>query len=447
MGCGKDSVDKVPGEFITDSSHDSDLFKLFHFRDITGFDKESLRVARSTDSETWITGIKNKKVWIGKFDVEKKQTDEWIGKEDLSVSVKAIGLASLMKTDWGYVCLAGLFSSTEYQLNDNIGESVFFLQENSVYRWDTGVVVKSGDDESKLTVCGNYVACKRKRDDFHVFLSNKGGVLKLQVSDEFVKGDSLYVADIVTDKLHIQLFYQWDVLKEWNGEKVLNRSVKYHVGYNKFVEYDIDTVIIADLEVKKWGAICSPQYMTKDGQCCNDDIILLDDQKKLASSFPNVRYERDWYDKSVLVSQQKEITYSDEDKLMVISSIGESLVEFPKKYNEDSYMETCIYSSPTSYTSVLKIKRASDWADYTVIWVELLDLVEKKILWSVNVMENISTSAQIDVTELSKNVNEWSFQIQTTTNNGTQKDIRFSVDLKTGKLKYNEEKESPWRTH
>lgn len=433
VGCGSDEEDdliELEGETIIN------IFDICHFNDTTGFKENSIRYANISDAGIWITGIKNKKLWIGLFNDESyEQLDEWIDSEELPENKKQIGIASPVLADWGYATYG--FATNE---NINSGFSwenekgyIYLLKDGNIKTVDLDISLVGGE-EPNLSVSKNDLYIKNLKAGKNCLIYFDGEFKILDDVSFYQMGDTLITGFIENEKLGFRL-----VGENWMSETVFDRHRKYHIGYGEYNEYQIDNFEIRSISPMEWGYVIVPTYYTQEGGIHTNDVIFLSD--KSVYCYPYVHSPQKWYNNSILVRQNGSVTNSSKDLYIVLNSKAEKIVSFEySNWGNDNMMKR-LFQSACSYTNLLKIRMAASWASTTVILIENYDCVTNETTWSNNLEYEgeellVATDDKVEVNLLEQDKNVWTFLIDTYDYSGAHKAIKFQVNADNGEITY-----------
>ena len=467
-GCGEEEVE-IPNDSIIDEGNKetNPLFEIYHFKDTSNFKPGSLRQANHSHEGIWISGIKNGKAWIGLFnDNDQNQLDEWIGKEDLPNNILQIGIAPPIKTDWGYYS-AAMMSNKE--ISAYVEEhAVAVFDDNHVSIWNTGI---KGNECTNINIepVQNYFIVKPDFANFEYFenlYSLEGKVIISRAQkiivyyDHFIaeknnkktmmdsdgkilhedleiyeKNVSAFISYFDKDQLGISLLNEQEgILEEWIMSENFDKDRKYHLGYGDYLEYHINKVYISQVNSTKWGYVITPNYITDKEESFTDDILLLYNKKVYCVQ--NVSSWESWYNNSILIWPLYQT--NDMNKCLVISQEGEKVTEFEENGLDDDFMLETLCSQPSSYSSIIKVTRARNWADYTVVSIDNYDLVKQENIWSVNIdaLGSSSVNDRFTTEILEQNKNSWIMEATVTSFDGKSKKAKFELNIETGEITY-----------
>lgn len=437
-GCSKDEVAESPAE---ESQSDS-YWDLFPDINPDDFKEGSLRVANSSGAGYWFTGIKDEKFWIGLFSDDQtdgyaKLLDEWMADEKLEPSIKQIGVASPLSTNFGYVTY-GCF--VNYEIESSLdGEKIYVmvLKDNAVEYWETDLLE---DFPSPQYFClgDQYIYLDKEyylgdRDNDKRLYDIEGKLIADDLSS-LITEDTTYISYFNGDKLSI-LIGDSKIVNIWSTSDSFDRNRRYHVGYGEYEEFYINDVAFDyfnPVTRTDWGFIIAPHY---NGQY-SPDLFLLNDRK--IHCIRNIDHWDFWYDNSILAYQPRTITNTDKEHCLVLSPKGEILAEFEDCNFGDSYMVERICQEPCSYVDIIKVIRADTWVDSTVVSVEKYDLQNQNSVWKVNIdaLGSSSIKDKFVASILEKNKDNWTMEVSVTSFDGKTKTVKFSLDINTGEISY-----------
>lgn len=126
------------------------------------------------------------------------------------------------------------------------------------------------------------------------------------------------------------------------------------------------------------------------------------------------------------------------NKCLVISQEGEKVTEFEENGLDDDFMLETLCSRPSSYSSIIKVTRARNWADYTVVSIDNYDLVKQENIWSVNIdaLGSSSVNDRFTTEILEQNKNSWIMEATVTSFDGKSKKAKFELNIETGEITY-----------
>lgn len=393
VGCEKEE------RTVSPPIDDYSLFDEYHFKDTTGFDKESFRVREFTDTEVWLTGLKKEKVWIGLFNKEnKEQLAEWIG--DFSELDYLINADPLTKTNWGYLSRSNQTNTTKFY--------VLFLKDNRIYKWNT-----EEDDPcfDYVTACGDDILVGIS---FYKLLSNEGEVLMRQLTLSDIEG-STFTIGFKEEKVWVRLFSKDEIINEWDGVEIFNRNIKHHLGYGEYEEYKVNYISISDeLSLKTdFGYVFIPTYGTSTGESKVSDVIFLNEGKVYCYSLMMDQWSsklHDWYNGSILVCGK--VVLSPEGKL--IATIKHAVAD---------------EEIPISYTETIRFQGYQ---------FDRCNLETGELVWSSSIdrLYNTQSDAKITMTLIDKKNQVWKYRCDIVNKDGSQEQFSLQIDIETGKFTY-----------
>ena len=436
VGCEK-AKDQLPIDEIS-PEEEITIFDVYHFNDTTGFKENSVRSANTSDAGRWITGIKNKKLWIGLFNDESyEQLDEWITSEELPENKKRIGIAPPLLADWGYATYG---FATDKQIDTSLDWEkekgyIYLLKDGDIKTIDLDISVAAGE-EPNLSASENDLYIKNPKANKNSLIYFDGEFKILDEVSFYQMGDTIITSFIENEKLGFRL-----VGENWMGETTFDRHRKYHIGYGEYEEYQIDNFEIGSISPMEWGYVIVPTYYTQDGDIhTNDDVIFMSD--KSVYCYQYVHDPQKWYNNSILVRQNGFITNSSKDQYIVLNSKAEKILSFEDNdWGNSDYMMRTLFQSACSYSNLLKITMAKRWASTTVILVENYDCVKNETIWSNNLEYEgeellVATDDRVEVNLLRQEKNLWTFLIDTYDYSGAHKAIKFQVNADNGEITY-----------
>ena len=273
-----------------------------------------------------------------------------------------------------------------------------------------------------------------EKNNKKTMMDNDGKILHEDI-EIYEKNDSAFVSYFDKDKLGISLLNEQEgILEEWIMSENFDKDRKYHLGYGDYLEYHINKVYISQVNSTKWGYVITPNYITDKEESYTDDILLLNNKKVYCVQ--NVSSWESWYNNSILIWPLYQT--NDMNKCLVISQEGEKVTEFEENDLDDDFMLETLCSQPSSYSSIIKVTRARNWADYTVVSIDNYDLVKQENIWSVNIdaLGSSSVNDRFTTEILEQNKNSWIMEATVTSFDGKSKKAKLELNIETGEITY-----------
>lgn len=234
-------------------------------------------------------------------------------------------------------------------------------------------------------------------------------------------GDSTFLTGFKDNKMWITLFDKQtkEQLQEWNGSETIERTIKIDKGYG---EYDIFNIgkFILNLEKTDWGFVSTIEYIREtdsylltSNDVINKDMLFLKDKQIIYIQAPSIKINNpNWYKGSIVISQV--------DTIIVLSANGEKIC----KLNSIPHRDNNIY--PVSYTDGLNLTESN--------YISRFNFSNNKYVWKTSL--DIESNARKTVTVLDKDDKQWRLQFDVVNYDGSKQQVKFSVDIATGEIKY-----------
>lgn len=436
FSCGKDSIENLP---IDDTGN----FYGYKVKDTTGIDKENLVYTSTSLDTTFIWGLKYRKIWIGCFNKDtKEQLNEWNGIEQLPDSIKKfseIPPYSFTTITEKHICFANLETNdmNSYKIllilssKDNSAKYIESSSYEYVHIYDDAIYLSSSKSPYNLILGDLY--------------SLENNVITISSASKYTTGDSTFISGFYNDKVRFRLYSESTkkLIQEWNGQEEFNRNIKIYKGYGEYSNFYVDALNIQLSSIYErrpniintsWGIAFIPDYKQKDLEyILSGDLFLLNDNKAMCYHLGddiNRSYGvniKKWYNESILM----QTVYGNFDgyKYLVFSSEGTIIEELSGISYPDPLIDS--YLVPISYTEGISL--------YLKNYVQRINYKTGKTIWRT-LIEPIKNVGEYDgkwSKELIDNsTNDWIYQIEILFYNGSKQQVKFSVDIVTGEIKY-----------
>lgn len=443
--------DEIPPYEETDPNTDFNGFKV---ENSEGIDKSSLDFWFINDT-TFISGLKNRKLWIGCFDSNTKvQLKEWNGtKQILDPLTKIRGqYFRFVKGQNKYVGYINLCDN-EYQIKSSLlislnetDDKITYVSElednyldiNNIELYDDMIYIKSKDSYGIIL------------GDLYSLDSNS----KITSTTKYIQGDSTFFIGFNDEKIQFRLYNEMtkELKKMWNTKEPFDRNIKIYEGYGEYRDFYVNAINLTSTYMPtsepsivstSWGIALIPYYVqdVNNFNCITDVFLLKDDNndairyrfKEAKSGYASVQK---WYDDTILVGISNGISGGD---YLVITPDGDLIKEFslfsytpehntiyPISYTEVIYigkMDTRPHYDPSTYVMRLDYTKDISFNGSGSIWYTKIEGVKddngRKL---INLIDN-------------KSIN-WIYELEIISYNGDKQIIKFSVDINTGEVKY-----------
>lgn len=292
-----------------------DDFYGYRIQNTDGIDNESLNVYMVSPDSTFLSGIKNRKIWIGLFNEQtKEQLQEWEGTEILADSVKSISVSFSGEMQDGCILRAQLLSNTYFDGETNSQYLILHDSQIDVINFSGGIYIY----ENVILGLGY--------SNYGKIFSLKGEVLVDGVSSYPAnlsypnsQIDSIWLSGIKNQKIWVGLFngHTKKQIQTWEGIDILSDNVK---GVNLREPYKIKNDFV-------FPAILN---------CSNSNIYNYEDDKQELFFLYDNKINQVNCAKNVNVSVFEDVALVSErdQNNKLFSSKGELLVNDVSSYNK-----------------------------------------------------------------------------------------------------------------
>lgn len=277
---------------------------------------------------------------------------------------------------------------------------------------------------------------QERRNNFYDYkVKNREGFDMLSITPCAYNEDTAFLTGIKNEKMWIGMFnlHTKEQLKEWNGTKTVERTIKIDKGYGEYEILDV-SYFTCDLKSTEWGFVAIPKYahrvlsggISDPGKFeTGKDILLLNGDKMIVYplNYPAIANPC-WFQESVFVSYKKS---DNEDYCAILSPMGNLIMEWiatkSRKIGEPiSYTEGIILHEPESGIDQWSVIRHNYQTG--------------KDVWKTSIpsLKDIEDDARINTTILEQSNSIWKYRIDITNYDGSKKQVIFTVDVETGKV-------------
>lgn len=452
VGCKKETSVEEDTNFPETPEFPNSIFNQFNFNDTTGFIKESIREENNIDNNfsTILTGIKDKKIWVGEFDGQKNIINEYLGVTEIADTTDYVCIYNMKQCDWGNICYAVLPSKKYYdnfishgltlKRNPNMTPAtnlgniyLLILKDDQVYNALTNInkqenVIKIYDKDI-LTYQGSFPLCENS-----ALYTNEGKLLMKDIKIENYydsKRDTTFLIGFEEDHLKIRMYETNNFKDEWEGIEKFNRDRKYHLGYGEYEEFYIKTISINKIFKIRNGYSLIPEYETITGDK-KIDILLCKEGNINYSLLPDPTFcpveIRDWYNGSIIAYMEhdnKNNSYK-ENIYNIIDKNGELI----HSWKESIMPYTLDNIEPVSYKEWIGIK-----TNYPITMNR--DNSNGDNIWSVKIKslnDYVNSKFHFSITNKSDKI--WTYSCDIINYDGSKSQENFMVNIETGEITY-----------
>lgn len=268
---------------------------------------------------------------------------------------------------------------------------------------------------------------QERRNNFYDYkVKNREGFDMLSITPCAYNEDTAFLTGIKNEKMWIGMFnlHTKEQLKEWNGTKTVERTIKIDKGYGETELFNITAFDFrSNIYKTNWGFTAALSYLHRENtfltssDIVSKDIFLLNGNEIIVYplNYPAIANPC-WFQESVVANA------------IVLSPKGKKIAELEGSYSTKNAV-------PISYTEgILCVGTNDDGSgDRSVI---RHNYQTGKDVWKTSIpsLKDIEMNARINTTILEQSNPIWKFQIDITNYDGSKKQVIFTVDVETGKV-------------
>ena len=274
---------------------------------------------------------------------------------------------------------------------------------------------------------------QERRNNFYDYkVKNREGFDMLSITPCAYNEDTAFLTGIKNEKMWIGMFdnHTKEQLKEWNGTKTVERTIKIDKGYGEYEILDV-SYFTCDLKSTEWGFVAIPKYahrvlsgaISDSGKFeIGKDILLLNGNEIIVYplNYPAIANPY-WFQGSIFVLNMiEDCTYS-----IILSPDGKKIAEWKGNFVNGDFNPV-----PISYTEGIFIDRESDY------FIIRYNYQTGKDVWKTSIpsLKGVEDNARINSTILEQSNPIWKYQIDITNYDGSKKQVIFTVDVETGEV-------------
>ena len=273
---------------------------------------------------------------------------------------------------------------------------------------------------------------QERRNNFYDYkVKNREGFDMLSITPCAYNEDTAFLTGIKNEKMWIGMFdnHTKEQLKEWNGTKTVERTIKIDKGYGETELFNVTAFDFrSDIYKTNWGFTAALSYLHRENtlltssDIVSKDIFLLNGNEIIVYplNYPAIANPY-WFQGSIFVLNMIEnCTYS-----IILSPDGKKIAEWKGNFVNGDFNPV-----PISYTEGIFIDRESDY------FIIRYNYQTGKDVWKTSIpsLKGVEDNARINSTILEQSNPIWKYQIDITNYDGSKKQVIFTVDLETGEV-------------
>lgn len=273
---------------------------------------------------------------------------------------------------------------------------------------------------------------QERRNNFYDYkVKNREGFDMLSITPCAYNEDTAFLTGIKNEKMWIGMFdnHTKEQLKEWNGTKTVERTIKIDKGYGETELFNVTAFDFrSDIYKTNWGFTAALSYLHRENtlltssDIVSKDIFLLNGNEIIVYSlnYPAIANPY-WFQGSIFVLNMIEnCTYS-----IILSPDGKKIAEWKGNFVNGDFNPV-----PISYTEGIFIDRESDY------FIIRYNYQTGKDVWKTSIpsLKGVEDNARINSTILEQSNPIWKYQIDITNYDGSKKQVIFTVDVETGEV-------------
>lgn len=273
---------------------------------------------------------------------------------------------------------------------------------------------------------------QERRNNFYDYkVKNREGFDMLSITPCAYNEDTAFLTGIKNEKMWIGMFdnHTKEQLKEWNGTKTVERTIKIDKGYGETELFNVTAFDFRpDIYKTNWGFTAALSYLHRENtlltssDIVSKDIFLLNGNEIIVYplNYPAIANPY-WFQGSIFVLNMIEnCTYS-----IILSPDGKKIAEWKGNFVNGDFNPV-----PISYTEGIFIDRESDY------FIIRYNYQTGKDVWKTSIpsLKGVEDNARINSTILEQSNPIWKYQIDITNYDGSKKQVIFTVDVETGEV-------------
>ena len=272
---------------------------------------------------------------------------------------------------------------------------------------------------------------ERRNNFFDYKVKNREGFDMLSITPCAYNEDTAFLTGIKNEKMWIGMFdnHTKEQLKEWNGTKTVERTIKIDKGYGETELFNVTAFDFrSDIYKTNWGFTAALSYLHRENtlltssDIVSKDIFLLNGNEIIVYplNYPAIANPY-WFQGSIFVLNMIEnCTYS-----IILSPDGKKIAEWKGNFVNGDFNPV-----PISYTEGIFIDRESDY------FIIRYNYQTGKDVWKTSIpsLKGVEDNARINSTILEQSNPIWKYQIDITNYDGSKKQVIFTVDVETGEV-------------
>ena len=273
---------------------------------------------------------------------------------------------------------------------------------------------------------------QERRNNFYDYkVKNREGFDMLSITPCAYNEDTAFLTGIKNEKMWIGMFdnHTKEQLKEWNGTKTVERTIKIDKGYGETELFNVTAFDFrSDIYKTNWGFTAALSYLHRENtlltssDIVSKDIFLLNGNEIIVYplNYPAIANPY-WFQGSIFVLNMIEnCTYS-----IILSPDGKKIAEWKGNFVNGDFKPV-----PISYTEGIFIDRESDY------FIIRYNYQTGKDVWKTSIpsLKGVEDNARINSTILEQSNPIWKYQIDITNYDGSKKQVIFTVDVETGEV-------------
>ena len=273
---------------------------------------------------------------------------------------------------------------------------------------------------------------QERRNNFYDYkVKNREGFDMLSITPCAYNEDTAFLTGIKNEKMWIGMLdnHTKEQLKEWNGTKTVERTIKIDKGYGETELFNVTAFDFrSDIYKTNWGFTAALSYLHRENtlltssDIVSKDIFLLNGNEIIVYplNYPAIANPY-WFQGSIFVLNMIEnCTYS-----IILSPDGKKIAEWKGNFVNGDFNPV-----PISYTEGIFIDRESDY------FIIRYNYQTGKDVWKTSIpsLKGVEDNARINSTILEQSNPIWKYQIDITNYDGSKKQVIFTVDVETGEV-------------
>ena len=273
---------------------------------------------------------------------------------------------------------------------------------------------------------------QERRNNFYDYkVKNREGFDMLSITPCAYNEDRAFLTGIKNEKMGFGMFdnHTKEQLKEWNGTKTVERTIKIDKGYGETELFNVTAFDFrSDIYKTNWGFTAALSYLHRENtlltssDIVSKDIFLLNGNEIIVYplNYPAIANPY-WFQGSIFVLNMIEnCTYS-----IILSPDGKKIAEWKGNFVNGDFNPV-----PISYTEGIFIDRESDY------FIIRYNYQTGKDVWKTSIpsLKGVEDNARINSTILEQSNPIWKYQIDITNYDGSKKQVIFTVDVETGEV-------------